>query len=238
MRAPAQERRKNLKLRQLLTCAYGLSLLSVAPGSALSSGDSGTLLDLTSTRGDSDKMQLAAPRPLPRLVFLSFTGTEGQDDWLRRQLSAPLALEASLRKQVTDALAELDTDTLHYQDQPLSRIRDGFGFDYALPDGGAMHFNLYTRRQLKARGLRVRLNPVGRERPEQHWSLGASLDIVRREGGAREITVVPQLLLDLDGLFDSVDALEAALEYGHWQGGSKAAALDTRVAQVVIRLRF
>lgn len=239
MTGQISDRRQNWQLRKLISCAYALSLLVGTAGPALAEDAYAQLWlgKLLSGKNTPTTPQHQS-QTVPRLVFFSFTGTHDANAWLREDLATRSALDEPYRQQALAALNALDPAKLVYQNQPLRKIRDGFGFDFQVADGGALHFNLYSRRNARTEGLRVALNSVGNEPAHKRWSVGASLDPVQTEDGERKIAIVPQLLLDLDGLFSRIEHFEAAVEYGHWRGGKKKVALDTQVAQLVVRLRF
>ncbi len=228
----APERRKNWRLRQLIHCAYGLSLAVSAP-TALATGPAAKLV----IKPQADAQTEASARQAAfRLVFLQLEprdllASTGEDlpVWDHRH---------PWNKPLLRALDHLDPQTLEFDDHPLRGMRDGLGFDFALPRTGNLHLNLYTRRDADSRGYRIAMNRLDPPRGAGLWSLGASLDSGRDVDGREIISLVPQLVLDLDGLLDSPGRLQARLEYGNWQPLRQELTIRARVAQLRLRLAF
>lgn len=231
------ERRRNHRLRKLIDCAYGLTLCCAA-GHAMASTPQAARIEAELQNNRS----IEAAARSPRLVFLGLEAWGATSDELNNFLRNPLQAPESLRQTFLNAVNQVRLDDLEFKRHPIKSVKDGLGFDYYLPEGGAVHFNLYQRRNPKREGVRVDLNPVDNDtamsKRHRNWSVGISTDFVRTIDGERRVNLKPQLLLDLDGLLQLPHAkIEASVEYGHWYSGSKATA-DVQVAQAKIRMRF
>lgn len=231
------ERRRNHRLRQFIDCAYGLTLCCVA-GHAMASSPRAAQIEAELQQ--SKRIETAARSP--RLIFLGLEAWGASSDELNNLLRDPLRAAPGIRQSFLDAVDRISLEDLEFKRHPIKSVKDGLGFDLYLPEGGAVHFNLYQRRNPKREGVRVALNPVdgqtAMDSRHRNWSVGVSTDFVRTIDGDRRVNLKPQLLLDLDGLLKlSRTKIEACIEYGHWYSGSKATA-DVQVAQAKIRMRF
>lgn len=233
MSGPVTERRSNWRLRQLINCAYGLSLAVCAPA-AMAAGAMPKLLikPQADAHGDPAERQSAGFRLLfLRLEPRDMLAGAGEDlpVWDHRH---------PWNKPLLRALDRIDPQALSYEEHPLRAMRDGLGFDFALPQTGNLHLNLYTNRHADSRGYRIAMNRLDQPQRDGLWSLGASLDSCRDTQGREIVSLVPQLMLDLDGLLDTPGRLQARLEYGNWQPLRQELTLRARVAQLSLRLEF
>jgi hypothetical protein len=249
MKRPVRNRRKNWHLRQLLSCAYGASLLCAIPytGHAQSLNTDKSALKSRAIFNIQQAKLATTTANAPRLVLVGIEAWGTSTDALREGLQRSWAVDNSYRKKFLDHLAQLDPDQLDYQLQPLQALKDGLSFDYQLSQNGALHLNLYDRDDAETRGMRVPLNRLDASQTNStgpRWSLGVSMEVARSVDGDRMIAPVPQLLLDLDGLLGSGYGhgthrhFEAAFQYGLWHTGSSGRALNVRVAQAFIRMTF
>ncbi len=232
------ERRKNWRLRQLINCAYGLSL-AVTGSSALAAGTVPKLLIKPQAGVHDDAMPAAGQQARAyRLVFLRL---EPRDLLASTGQALPVWDHRHPWNQpLLKALDRLDPDDLRFDEHPLREIRNGLGFDFELPQSGNLHLNLYTNRQADSRGYRIDMRPLDGQQAGQRklWSLGASLDSTRTADGRDIVSLVPQLVLDLDGLLDQQGRLQARIEYGNWQPLRQELTMCARVAQLSLRLEF
>ena len=121
-----------------------------------------------------------------------------------------------------------------------SSLRDGLGFDVAVPDFGSFHLNLYTRRNARTPGKRWSMNLTSGEvsEPERPWSLGGSLELVRTQDGARQAAFVPELLLDFGALTNRPIAFSASLKYSKFRSLHDKRSLDEDMPQLSFNWRF
>lgn len=235
MNRPHKERRKNWRLRQLLNCAYGLSLAVSTPQAAWATGSLPKLMAKPQQGDHGDPAAHDQVGASFRLVFLQL---EPRDLLAATGTSLPVwDHRHPYNQSFLRALDAVDASRLDYSEHPLRQIRDGLGFDFDLPDAGNLHLNLYTNRQARSRGMRIDMADT-RHDGQKLWSLGATLDSARQSGGSDAISIVPQLMLDLDGLFDTDLQWQALIEYGHWQPLRQRLTTNARVAQLSLRLRF
>ncbi len=235
------ERRRNLRLRHLIDCAYGLTLCCAA-GQVMASNPATTITDSLYSQADKN-IERAVQNRSPRLVFLGIEAWGASSAELNHFMRNPLRASEQLRASFLNAVEQIQLDDLEFSPHPIKSVKNGLGFDYFLPEGGAVHFNLYQRQNPRREGVRVELNPVDKNSPvtnrHRNWSLGVSTDFVRTIDGQRKVNLKPQLLLDLDGLLNlSRSKIEASLEYGHWYNRAGRATADILVAQAKIRMRF
>jgi hypothetical protein len=123
----------------------------------------------------------------------------------------------------------------------LGAIRDGVGVIFSMGELGGLHLNLYSRRNPKGPGQRWNLNPAGvgvAAALPQFWSLGGSLDLARSGDGGRQIVFVPQLLLNVDALTGSDNRFQIFMQYANWRPATGEPALDEKVPQITLRLRY
>jgi hypothetical protein len=122
-----------------------------------------------------------------------------------------------------------------------SSLRDGLGFDVAVPELGNFHLNLYTRRNARTPGRRWSMNLSSGEVTEdagRAWSLGGSLELVRTRDGARQAAFVPELMLDLGALSARPIAFSVSLKYTSFRSLHDKRALDAEVPQLGFTWRF
>jgi hypothetical protein len=117
----------------------------------------------------------------------------------------------------------------------LASLRHGAEFDFALPTFGQFHLNLFAKRDPR----HWQLNPEAIEaNPQRAWSVGGAVEMMRvGEHGRRSISIVPQLVLDLDELVGAPGQLEAIVQYNHWRGDQEYASAS-RAPQVTMKWRF
>ena len=143
----------------------------------------------------------------------------------------------------------LDTVTARIQDNaiadaPLFRVavsdggevRDGMGFDLALPDIGNFHLNLYARSNAKTAGKRW--NMSGDEASPRSWSVGGTLELVRSVDGSRHLAFVPELLLDIDNSGKRYLPFQAAVKVANWRSLAERRSLDEEVPQIAFKWRL
>lgn len=133
--------------------------------------------------------------------------------------------------------------TAHYLGQDLAKIGKGLGVDLALPQLGYFHLNLYAGRGDVTGGKRWRIDPQGFALPdsaERLWSLGGSLAVEQGANGRRQLTFVPQLVLNLDAVTHLSGRLQAVLSYHNWRSQADRGLAEQQgaVPQISLRWRF
>lgn len=156
--------------------------------------------------------------------------------------------ELPIQSQAGYPRIALDTITARLPDAgeaPLFRvavtesrsIRDGIGFDLAVPDVGNFHLNLYARRNARTEGRRWSVNGTDAA-DDRIWSLGGTLELVRTIDGDRHVAFVPELLVDLSGRPESYLPFQASVRIAHWRSLAEKQSLDERAPQLLFKWRL
>ena len=115
-------------------------------------------------------------------------------------------------------------------------IRDGVGFDLALPDIGNFHLNLYARHNARTSGKRWSMSGEGSA--PRTWSIGGTLELVRTVDGDKQLAFVPELLVDLDNSRTRYLPFQASLKFANWRSLQDRASLDEQVPQLMFKWRL
>jgi hypothetical protein len=233
MHAVGRERRRKGPVNRVRRFLYGLLLAASAPG-AMAADE---LAALGQHRPPAHSATAATPQRAAVLATLQ--------GLIMIHAESASAAEEPLHNQAGYPRIALDTVTArvqHADDAPLFRvsvrdlpsIRDGVGFDLAVPDLGNFHLNLHARRN--ARPDRRRSASAGEQAPV--WSLGGTLELVRVVDGARHVAFVPELLFDPSRQEESYLPFQASLRLAHWRSLAEKHALDDRVPQLTFRWRL
>lgn len=238
MHAVGRERRRKGPLNRVRRFLYGLLLAASAPG-AMAADE---LAALGQYRPQPHQATAVAPERAAVLATLQ--------GLIMIHAETAAAAEAPLRAELGYPRIALDTVTArvqHVGDAPLFRvsvsdgpsIRDGVGFDLAVPDLGNFHLNLYARRNARTEGRRWGVS-AGEPEPEPApaWSLGGTLELVRVVDGEKHVAFVPELLFDLSGQEGNYLPFQASLRMAHWRSLTEKHALDDRVPQLTFRWRL
>ena len=230
------ERRRTDLYGRARRFAYGILLLAAAPG-ALAADE---LAYLGKYRAQAHPPAASATE---RAVLATLQGLVMIHAERVHDAGAPL------RAQLDSPRIALDTVTARVQDfadAPLFRvtvsespsIRDGIGFDLAVPDLGHFHLNLYARRNARSEGQRWALNAGGQQDAGRSWSLGGTLELVRTVDGGRHLAFVPELLFDLSELENSYLPFQASFKFANWRNIGEREALDERAPQLMFKWRL
>lgn len=236
MHAAGRERRRKGPVNRVRRFLYGLLLAASAPG-AMAADE---LAALGQYRVQPRPAAAVAPERAAVLATLQ--------GLIMIHAETVAAAEAPLRSQLGHPRIALDTVTARVQhsgDAPLFRvsvsdlpsIRDGVGFDLAVPDLGNFHLNLYARRNARSEGRRWEVN-AGEPESAPAWSLGGTLELVRVVDGQRHVAFVPELLFDLSGQEGNYLPFQASLRMAHWRSLTEKQALDDQVPQLTFRWRL
>lgn len=132
--------------------------------------------------------------------------------------------------------------TADYLGSDLKKIGKGLGVDFVLPEFGYFHLNLYSGRNDAIGGKRWRVEPQGFALPdsgERLWSLGGSLAVEQGANGHRQLTFIPQLVLNVDAITHMSGRMQAVISYHNWRSPVDRMPADQgAVPQVSLRWRF
>lgn len=118
-------------------------------------------------------------------------------------------------------------------------LREGLGLDLAIPDLGALHLNLYARQDRRGSDTRAAVLSAGElQRTSCAWSLGGSMELVRSEGGARQLSFVPELSVDGSALTGGKLGFSAVVRYAHWRSLGERESQDIAVPQLLFRWKI
>lgn len=235
MHAVGRERRRKGPVNRVRRFLYGLLLAAAAPG-AMAADE---LAALGQYRAQPRPATTVAPERAAVLATLQ--------GLIMIHAETAAAEEAPLRAERGYPRIALDTVTARVQqvgEAPLFRvsvsdgpsIRDGVGFDLAVPELGNFHLNLYARRNARTEGRRWAVSAGEPEPPA--WSLGGTLELVRVVDGEKHVAFVPELLFDVSSRGDSYLPFQASLRMAHWRSLAEKHALDDRVPQLTFRWRL
>lgn len=236
MHAVGRERRRRDPISRVRRFLYGLLLAASAPGAMAA--------DELAALGQYRTYAHPAPAMAPERAAVLAT-LQGLI-MIHAESTATASATAS---EVGYPRIGLDTVTARVQateaDAPLFRvpvserpsIRDGVGFDLAVPDLGNFHLNLYARRNARSDGQRFAVN-AGEPAAARAWSLGGTLELVRVVDGEKHVAFVPELLFDLAGQQGNYLPFQASLRMAYWRSLAEKEALDERVPQLSFRWRL
>jgi len=229
-----ERRRKDLygRVRRFV---YGLLLLAAAPGAMAA--------DEMASLGKYRAQPLPASSAAEQVVLATLQGL------VMIHADTALSPDMPIQGQAGYPRIALDTITARMPETaeaPLFRvavsdgrsIRDGMGFDLAVPDIGNFHLNLYARRNARTEGRRWAVHSGGLQGPDRHWSLGGTLELVRTIDGGRHVAFVPELLFDLSDAQSSYLPFQASLKMANWRSFAEKQSLDERVPQLTFKWRL
>lgn len=237
MHAVGRERRRKGPINRARRFLYGLLLAASAPG-AMAADE---LAALGQYRTHAHPAAAMAPERAAVLATLQ--------GLIMIHAESATAASAAAASEFGYPRIALDTVTARVQgaedEAPLFRvavsegpsIRDGVGFDLAVPDLGNFHLNLYARRNARSEGQRIAMN-AGEPSPARAWSLGGTLELVRVVDGEKHVAFVPELLFDLAGQQGNYLPFQASLRLAHWRSLVEKEVLDERVPQLTFRWRL
>ena len=229
-----ERRRRDLygRVRRFL---YGLLLLAAAPGAVAADEMASLGKFKAQSRAVVTASEQAVLATLQGLIMVNAEPAANPESSIHSQSGYPrIALDT-----ITARLPEAG-------DAPLFRvavtegrsIRDGIGFDLAVPDLGHFHLNLYTRRNAKTEGRRWGVTGAESASGARAWSLGGTLELVRTIDGERHVAFVPELLFDLSEARQSYLPFQASLRMAHWRSLAEKQSLDERVPQLMFKWRL
>lgn len=236
-----RERRRKGPVNRLRRFLYGVLLAAAAPG-AMAADE---LAALGQHRPAPKPPVSSAPE---RALLATLQGL------ILIHAESTVVAEAVARREQAYPRIALDTVTARVPenpDAPLFRVavsdgrevRDGVGFDLAVPDIGNFHLNLYTRRNARSEGRRWAAIAGESEAddapaPGPAWSLGGTLELVRTLGGEKHVAFVPEVLIDLGGKPEGYLPFQASLKMAHWRSLAEKQSLDERVPQLSFKWRL
>lgn len=243
MQSTGRERRRKGPINKLRRLLYGL-LLAAASGRA-AAGELPYFGSYTVSQAASTAQQ-ALQVTLQGLVLLHADHTDRPDTAIEGR-GYPSASPDGRG-------ISLDTMTARMQEPALGRspllsvavteggsVRDGVGFDLAVPDFGRLHLSLHTRHNAKTDGKRWSLglaDAASGEPESKIWSLGGSLEMVRTVEGGRHMALVPELLIDLSDQRSRYLPFEASVKFAHWRSVSEKYSLEDQVPQITFKWRL
>lgn len=228
-----RERRRTDLYGRVRRFLYGLLLLAAAPGAMAADELAAYGQYRAAARPAASAPERAVVATLQGLVMIHAERAASPDAPIQDPHAYPRVALDTITARLPEAV-----------DAPLFRvavseglsIRDGVGFDLAVPDVGNFHLNLYARRNARTNGERWQLTGAGA--PDRAWSLGGSLELVRTIDGARHVAFVPELLLDLSDAPAHYLPFQASLKLAHWRSLAEKQSLDERVPQLTFKWRL
>lgn len=228
-----RERRRTDLYGRARRFVYGLLLLAASPG-AMAADE---LAALGQHRAVAPPVASASGRAvlatLQGLIMVHAERSIGPDTPLQDQHGYPRVALDTISARLPEAT-----------ESPLFRVavsegyalRDGLGFDLAVPDLGNFHLNLYTRRNARTGGERWALTDA--TIPDQAWTLGGTLELVRTIDGEKHVAFVPELRIDLSDAPAHYLPFQASLKLAHWRSLAEKQSLDERVPQLTFKWRL
>lgn len=229
-----ERRRRDLygRVRRFL---YGLLLLAAAPGAVAADELAALGKFRAHAKATATASEQAVVATLQGLVMVHAERVNPPETPIQGQSGYPRIALDTLTARLPDA-----------NDAPLFRvavtestIRDGVGFDVAVPDLGNFHLNLYTRRNARTEGKRWSVSGGADEgATARTWSLGGTVELVRTIDGDRHLAFVPELLFDLSEGKQAYLPFQASLRVAHWRSLAEKQSLDERVPQLMFKWRL
>lgn len=228
-----ERRRRDLygRVRRFL---YGVLLLAAAPG-AVAADEMASLGKFRAQAAAAASLsEQALVATLQGLIMVNAEPATRPELPIHSQLGYPRIALDTITARLPDA-----------GEAPLFRvavtegrsIRDGIGFDLAVPDVGNFHLNLYARRNARTEGRRWSVNGTDAA-DDRIWSLGGTLELVRTIDGDRHVAFVPELLVDLSGRPESYLPFQASVRIAHWRSLAEKQSLDERAPQLLFKWRL
>jgi hypothetical protein len=234
MQQAGRERRRTDLYGRARRFAYGLLLLAAAPGAMAADELAAFGQHRAAARPAASASERAVVATLQGLVMVHAERGANPDAPIQDQHGYPrVALDT-----ITARLPEAAEAPLFRVSVSEGRsLRDGVGFDLAVPDIGNFHLNLYARRNARTGGERWALTDAAKQ-PGQAWSLGGTLELVRTIDGGKHVAFVPELLLDLSDAPARYLPFQASLKLAHWRSLAEKQSLDERVPQLTFKWRL
>lgn len=238
-----RERRRKGPVNRLRRFLYGLLLVAAAPG-AMAADELAALghhrpVPKSSVNSAPERALVAS---LQGLVLIHGESVGVTEAAARRGWAYPRVALDTVTARVPETL---DAPLFRVAVSDGREVRDGVGFDLAVPELGNFHLNLYTRRSARSEGRRWAAIAGGSAAddapgpgPGPTWSLGGTLELVRTLDGAKHVAIVPEVLLDLDGKPESYLPFQVSLKMAHWRSLAEKQSLDERVPQLSFKWRL
>jgi len=228
-----RERRRTDLYGRVRRFLYGVLLLAAAPGAVAAD----ELASLGKFRAQAHATVAASERAvvatLQGLIMINAEPVAPPETPIQGQSGYPrIALDT-----ITARVPEAGSAPLFRVAVTQSTIRDGIGFDIAVPDLGNFHLNLYTRRNAKTEGQRWSVSGADGD-ASRNWSLGGTLELVRTIDGDRHLAFVPELLFDLTEGRQAYLPFQASLRVANWRSLAEKQSLDERVPQLMFKWRL
>ncbi len=236
MQFVGRERRRKGPINKLRRLLYGLLLAAASGGAA---ADELAYVGKYKVRQIAATTQQAVQVTLQGLVLLHAENTESPETPIQGHGYPRIALNTVTARLQEPAAARAPLLSVAVSED--GSIRDGVGFDLAVPDFGNFHLSLYTRPNARTEGKRWSMDladgkPADAE--ARTWSLGGSLELVRTVDGTRHLAFVPELLLDLSGLQARYLPFQASVKFTNWRSVSEKHSLEEKVPQLTFKWRL
>lgn len=228
-----RERRRRGPVNRLRRIAYGLVLSASMPATAAE-------LDAA----PSLPMKPAVDSAPERVLMAGIEGFLTLASEISADPAAPIGSDRDYAHLSFEDLAtELDDpragSALRITVAQNSLLREGLGFDVAIPDLGSLRLNLYARQNGTTEGPRATiLSALETDRTTPAWSFGGSMELVRTRDGARQLAFVPELCIDASAITRGRLGFSAAVRYSHWRGIGDKESQDFSVPQLVFRWKL
>lgn len=222
-----RERRRTDLYGRTRRFLYGLLLLAAAPG-AMAADEMASIGRYKAAPPVASTAEKLVTATLQGLVLLHATDEQST---LQPNGYPRLGLDTVTGRVADTALA--DSPLFSVAVSEGGAIRDGLGFDMALPDVGNFHLNLYARSGARTSGKRFTMS--GDATPARSWSLGGSLELVRTTDGSKHVAFVPELLLDVDTAGKRYLPFQASVKFANWRSLAERESLDEQALQVTFK---
>jgi hypothetical protein len=232
MLAVGRERRRRDLYGRVRRFLYGILLLAASPGAVAADEMASLGKFRAQAKATASASEQAVVATLQGLVMVHAERVASPETPIQGRSGYPrIALDT-----ITARLPEPGEAPLFRIAVSEGRsIRDGVGFDLAVPDLGNFHLNLYTRRNAKTEGKRW---SVSDGEADRSWSVGGTLELVRTVDGGRQVAFVPELLVDLSDRAESYLPFQASLRLAHWRSLAEKESLDERVPQLMFKWKL
>lgn len=233
MQCAGRERRRKGPINKLRRLLYGLLLTAASGGVA---ADELAYVGKYKVRQVASATQQGLQFTLQGLVLLHAESAESPETPIQGNAYPRIALNSlSARTQAPAADKALQLSVTVSEG---GSIRDGCGFNLAVPDLGNFHLSLYTRRNARTGGKRWSLDLADGDSSgaeSRTWSLGGSLEMVRTVDGGRHLAFVPELLVDLDDRQSLFLPFQASVKFSNWRSVSDKQSLEEKVPQITFK---
>lgn len=229
-----RERRRTDLYGRIRRFLYGLLLLAASPGAVAADEFASLGKFRAPTQATVAASERAVLATLQGLIMINAEPATPPDTAIQGRSGYPsIALDT-----ITARVPEAGSAPLFRVAVTQNTIRDGVGFDIAVPDLGHFHLNLYARRNARTGGKRWAVSGGDEGGSARAWSLGGTVELVRTIDGDRHLAFVPELLFDLSEGKQAYLPFQASLRIAHWRSLAEKQSLDERVPQLMFKWRL